>query len=126
MIQMTVVYQNNQTKLEKKKKDTWVLTVDWEGDTKKFWVNFPYNLLKITKQDKMGDSKKFTIKANSIKPAEWGLDYTNNNAFYVSGVKKINETIKENNIETNFIQLPNGKHNENSWNQVLDKFLIST
>ena len=48
MIQMTVVYQNNQTKLEKKTKDTWILTVDWEGETKKFWVNFPYNLLKIT------------------------------------------------------------------------------
>ncbi len=68
----------------------------------------------------------FEDKANSIKPAEWGLDYKNNNDFYVSGVKKINETIKENNIKTNFIQLPNGKHNENSWNQVLDKFLIST
>ena len=68
----------------------------------------------------------FEDKANIIKPAEWGLDFTNNNDFYVSGVKKINEIIKENNIETNFIQLPNGKHNENSWNQVLDKFLIST
>ena len=68
----------------------------------------------------------FEDKANSVKSAEWGLDFTNNNDFYVSGVKKINETIKENNIETNFIQLPKGKHNENSWNQILDKFLIST
>jgi len=36
---MRVVYHNNQTKLEKKGKDTWNLTVNWEGPTKKFWIN---------------------------------------------------------------------------------------
>jgi len=66
---MRVVYHNNQTKLEKKSKDTWNLTVNWEGPTKKFWINFPYPLLKIIKQtNNINDSyKQFTIKAESVK-----------------------------------------------------------
>ena len=83
---MTVVYQNNQTKLEKKNKDTWVLTVNWEGDTKKFWINFPYNLLKITKQDKVGDDKKFTIKATSIKPLSVFLKENKNRLSYDNSI----------------------------------------
>jgi hypothetical protein len=67
---MKAVYNNNQTKLVRKGKDTWELSVKWEGETKKFWVNFPFNLLKIIKQEKVGknNDKKLTIKATSIKP----------------------------------------------------------
>ena len=46
---MSIVYNYNETKLVKKGKDRWELTVPWEGETKKFWVNFPFNLLKIMK-----------------------------------------------------------------------------
>ena len=67
---MKAVYNHNQTKLVQKGKDTWELSVEWEGETKKFWVNFPFNLLKIIKQEKVGknNDKKLTIKATSIKP----------------------------------------------------------
>ena len=67
----------------------------------------------------------FEDKSNIIKPAEWGLDYTNNNDFYVSGVKKIEKELKLNNIKTNFVFKEKGQHNETHWNPILREFLVS-
>ena len=43
---MKIIYKNNgDTKLEQKSKNQWFLLVNWEGETKKFWLNFPFQLL---------------------------------------------------------------------------------
>ena len=64
---MKIVYNKNNTKLQQKSKNQWFLSVEWEGENRKFWLNFPFHLLKIVEQKKEGDIvKKFTIKANSI------------------------------------------------------------
>jgi len=64
---MKLVYNKNNTKLQQKSKNQWFLSVEWEGENRKFWLNFPFHLLKIVEQKKEGDLiKKFTIKADSI------------------------------------------------------------
>ena len=62
-----MVYSTESVNLIKKGKE-WVLTVNWEGEHRKFWVNFPWPLLSITKQEKIDDLKKsFTIKAKTVE-----------------------------------------------------------
>ena len=65
---MKIIYKNNgDTKLEQKSKNQWFLLVNWEGETKKFWLNFAFQLLKIIEKKKIGDNyHRFTIKANSV------------------------------------------------------------
>ena len=64
---MKIVYNKNNTKLQQKSKNQWFLSVEWEGENRKFWLNFPFHLLKIVEQKKEGDIiKKFTIKADSV------------------------------------------------------------
>ena len=64
---MKIVYNKNNTKLQQKSKNQWFLSVEWEGENRKFWLNFPFHLLKIVDQKKEGDLiKKFTIKADSV------------------------------------------------------------
>ena len=87
---MTVVYHNNQTKLEKEGKDTWNLTVNWEGETKKFWINFPFPLLKIIKQEKVKDRyKQFTIKAKSVKTLATFLKENKNHLSYDRSIEML-------------------------------------
>ena len=67
---MTYIYKSSTVSL-KKAGGNWDLTVEWEGKMKKFWINFPFPLLKIIDQKMEGDvKKKFTIKASSIKTLE--------------------------------------------------------
>ena len=64
---MKIVYNKNNTKLQQKSKNHWFLSVEWEGENRKFWLNFPFHLLKIVEQKKEGDIiKKFTIKADNV------------------------------------------------------------
>ena len=64
---MKIVYNKHNTKLEQKSKNQWFLSVEWEGENRKFWLNFPFQLLKIIEQQKESDMiKKFTIKADSV------------------------------------------------------------
>jgi hypothetical protein len=64
---MKIVYNKNNTKLQQKSKNQWFLSVEWEGKNRKFWLNFPFHLLKIVEQKKEGDIiKKFTIKADNV------------------------------------------------------------
>ena len=64
---MKIVYNKNNTKLQQKSKNQWFLSVEWEGENRKFWLNFPFHLLKIVEQKKEGDLiKKFTIKADNV------------------------------------------------------------
>lgn len=64
---MKIIYNKHNTKLQQKSKNQWFLSVEWEGENRKFWLNFPFQLLKIIEQQKEGDMiKKFTIKADSV------------------------------------------------------------
>ena len=65
---MTYIYKTPSVSLKKVAKN-WELIVEWEGPKRRFWINFPFPLLKIIKQKKVGDIKKiFTISAKSIVP----------------------------------------------------------
>ena len=67
----------------------------------------------------------FGDKVENIFPDEWDLDFSNNNEFYISGVKKIEKELKLNNIKTNFVFKKEGQHNETHWNPILSEFLSS-
>ena len=99
-----------------------------------FWFGFPgivndlNNLSKkpicnLSVGTKEGDI--FGDQVKNIFPKEWDLDFSNNNDFYVSGVKKIEEELKLNNIKTNFVFKEKGQHNETHWNPILREFLVS-
>lgn len=80
---MKIVYHNGKTKIEEKNKKNWYFFVEWEGDSKKFWLNFPYHLLKIIEEKKENDSmKRFTIKAESIIPLKEFLKKNKNKLPY--------------------------------------------
>ena len=67
---MTYIYKSSTVSLKKVGSD-WDLTVEWEGKKRRFWINFPFPLLKIINQKMEGDiKKKFTIRASSIKTLE--------------------------------------------------------
>ena len=99
-----------------------------------FWYGFPgivNDLNNLSKKSicnlsvgtKEGDI--FGDQVKNIFPEEWDLDFSNNNDFYVSGVKKIKEELKLNNIKTNFVFREKGQHNETHWNPILREFLVS-
>ena len=80
-------------------------------------------LVKILLKTKLCQVSQDQVK--NIFPKEWDLDFSNNNDFYVSGVKKIEEELKLNNIKTNFLFKEKGQHNETHWNPILSEFLAS-
>lgn len=67
----------------------------------------------------------FGDEAKNIFPNEWELDFSNNDNFYISGVNRILEILKERNIKTNFVFQDSGKHNEETWSFIFKEFLKS-
>ena len=65
----------------------------------------------------------FGDEARNIFPNEWELDFSNNDNFYISGVKRILEILKQRNIKTNFVFQDSGKHNEETWSFIFKDFL---
>jgi hypothetical protein len=85
---MKIVYDNKKTKLVNKTKDTWDLSVEWQGQTKKFWINFPFPLMKIIATDNIDEmNRKFTIKADSIKPLKLFLKERKGKISYEDGMQ---------------------------------------
>jgi len=83
---MTYVYKSSTTSLKKVGKN-WDLTVEWEGRKKRFWVNFPFPLLKIINQKLESDMNKvFTIKANKIVSLAQFLKENGNHIGYDHGL----------------------------------------
>ena len=64
-------------------------------------------------------------EARNIFPIEWELDFSSNDNFYISGVNKILEILKQRNIKTNFVFQDSGKHNEETWSGIFKEFLKS-
>ena len=67
----------------------------------------------------------FGDEARNIFPNEWELDFSSNDNFYISGVNKILEILKQRNIKTNFVFQDSGKHNEETWSGIFKEFLKS-
>ena len=67
----------------------------------------------------------FGDEARNIFPNEWELDFSSNDNFYISGVNKILDILKQRNIKTNFVFKDSGKHNEETWSCIFKKFLKS-
>jgi hypothetical protein len=85
---MKIVYDNKKTKLVKKSKNTWDLSVEWQGGKKKFWINFPFPLMKIISTENINEmERKFTIKAESIKPMKLFLKERKNKISYEDGMQ---------------------------------------
>ena len=80
---MKIIYKNDKTKIEKISKEKFYFFVEWQGENRKFWLNFPFNLLKITEdKDKNELVKRFTIKASSIYTLKEFLKLNNNKLPY--------------------------------------------
>jgi len=67
----------------------------------------------------------FGDEVRNIFPNEWELDFSSNDNFYISGVNKILEILKQRNIKTNFVFQDSGKHNEKTWSRIFKEFLRS-
>ena len=67
----------------------------------------------------------FGDEVRNIFPNEWELDFSSNDNFYISGVNKILEILKQRNIKTNFVFQDSGKHNEKTWSHIFKEFLKS-
>ena len=65
----------------------------------------------------------FGDEVRNIFPNEWELDFSSNDNFYISGVNKILEILKQRNIKTNFVFQDSGKHNEKTWSHIFKEFL---
>lgn len=80
---MKIIYKNDKTKIEKIGKEKFYFFVEWQGENRKFWLNFPFNLLKITEdKDENELVKRFTIKASSIYTLKEFLKLNNNKLPY--------------------------------------------
>ena len=66
---MVLIYKDNQIIITKKNKNAFKINIkNWDGKYKKFWVNFPFSLMKII--EKKGDqdkTKEYTIKAEKLE-----------------------------------------------------------
>ena len=67
----------------------------------------------------------FGDEARNIFPNEWDLDFSSNDNFYISGVNRILEILKQRNVKTNFVFQNSGKHNEETWSYIFKEFLKS-
>ena len=70
---MSTIYHKHNTKLTKLSKGRYKLDVEWDGLQKKFWVNFPFSLIKVIKREDAGANKErrvFTIQADHVATLE--------------------------------------------------------
>ena len=99
-----------------------------------FWYGFPgiEDDLQYLSQNTLcnlsvgtDEGEIFGDEVRNIFPNEWELDFSNNDNFYISGVNRILEILKQRNIKTNFVFQDSGKHNEETWSFIFKEFLKS-
>jgi len=65
---MTVVYEDGELVIKKKNKKEFIFLIkNWDGEYKKFWVNFPFSLIKIISTKKEKDQKEYTMHINKAE-----------------------------------------------------------
>ena len=89
-----------------------------------FWFGYPRILYDVKNLSDESSTYLYTGKkeghifgdhVKNIFPNNWDLDFSNNDDFYYSGVKKIEDSLKSNNKKVIFSYQENGHHNETSW-----------
>jgi len=82
---MVLIYEDSEVSINKKKKDEFDIFIkSWDGKYKKFWVNFPFSLMKLIgkKSGEDNKTKEYTIKAEKMEMLDdlmkrkKALDYT--------------------------------------------------
>jgi hypothetical protein len=67
---MVLIYQDDQLSIKKTNKTDFIFYIkDWDGRYKKFWVNFPFSLLKLVNK-KTGDkdtTKEYTMQGTKVE-----------------------------------------------------------
>uniref|UniRef100_A0A6C0C3L1 Protein kinase domain-containing protein n=1 Tax=viral metagenome TaxID=1070528 RepID=A0A6C0C3L1_9ZZZZ len=64
---MVLIYKDTQVEITKNKMEAVISIQNWDGKYKKFWVNFPLSLLKLTKKETESNTKTYTIKVDKIE-----------------------------------------------------------
>ena len=65
---MTVVYEDSELVIKKKNKKEFIFLIKkWDGEYKKFWVNFPFSLIKIISTKKDEGQKEYTMHINKAE-----------------------------------------------------------
>jgi len=65
---MTVVYEDGELVIKKKNKKEFIFLIKkWDGEYKKFWVNFPFSLIKIISTKKDEGQKEYTMHINKAE-----------------------------------------------------------
>jgi hypothetical protein len=65
---MMILYEDDILQIKKHKKDEYIfLFKKWDSNYKKFWMNFPFSLLKILSEKNNGNTKEYIIKANNMQ-----------------------------------------------------------
>ena len=89
-----------------------------------FWFGYPRVLFDVQNLSNESSTYLYTGKkeghifgdhVKNIFSNDWDLDFSNNDDFYYSGVKKIEDSLKSNNKTVLFSYQENGHHNETSW-----------
>ena len=89
-----------------------------------FWFGYPRVLYDVKNLSNESSTYLYTGKkeghifgdhVKNIFSNDWDLDFSNNDDFYYSGVKKIEDSLKSNNKKVIFSYQENGHHNETSW-----------
>ena len=89
-----------------------------------FWFGYPRVLYDVKNLSNESSTYLYTGKkeghifgdhVKNIFSNDWDLDFSNNDDFYYSGVKKIEDSLKSNNKTVIFSYQENGHHNETSW-----------
>ena len=89
-----------------------------------FWFGYPRVLYDVKNLSNESSTYLYTGKkeghifgdhVKNIFSSDWDLDFSNNDDFYYSGVKKIQDSLKSNNKTVIFTYQENGHHNEASW-----------
>ena len=89
-----------------------------------FWFGYPSVLHDIKNLSNESSTYLYTGKkeghifgdhVKNICPNNWDLDFSNNDDFYYSGVKKIKDSFDSNNKKVIFSSEDSGRHDETSW-----------
>ena len=65
---MTVVYEDTEVVIKKKNKNEFIFLIkDRDNKYKKFWVNFPFSLIKVVSKDRQKTQNEYVIQAEKIE-----------------------------------------------------------
>ena len=73
----------------------------------------------------MKEGHIFGDHVSNIFPNNWDVDFSNNDNFYFSGVKNINDSFELYEKSIKFFVDDNGLHNETSWASAMPEIFLN-